>query len=385
MSVKVGIVPEDHAAPKPVGGDGGCPYNGLPEKAFFRNAILRQGDLAIEVGGDIVLDSSSRVMSAGSCFAARIATFIKSSGVNYLAADDRAAHDDSIREETPNLFSLRYGNIYTVRHLLQLLQRATGALTTEPPVARDKNGRYRNLARPAVLSYASVEALRADDRAHLQNLLTLLGQADVFIFTLGLTEHWVDTACDLVLPTTPGCGYGEFDSGRHQFRNASLAEITDELGGCFQILRQINPQLKILLTLSPVPLVATYTDVSAIEATFYSKSLLRQAVALAIGAWPHKSVTYFPSYEIITNPHVIRENFEDDMRSISAAGVARVMAQFKRRFVADNSEESFARIEPPSLSISALPSSGAVRADVDPVCDEENIWNAYLSKKGSGR
>jgi hypothetical protein len=368
----------------------GCPYDDLAQRAFFRNAILRRGDLALDPDPNFALTMSSRVMSAGSCFAARIAQFIKTSGVNYLAADDRAATDDSVREETPNQFSLRYGNIYTVRHLLQLLLRATGVWVTEPPVARDKNGRYRNLARPAVLSYSSIEALRADDRAHLRNLLTLLGAADVFIFTLGLTEHWVDTAYDLVLPTTPGCGYGEFDPSRHRFRNASLADVADELSQCFGLLQQINPRLKILLTLSPVPLVATYTPTSAIEATFYSKSLLRQAIAQAIAAWPGQNVTYFPSYEIITNPHVIGENFEPDMRSISAAGVARVMAQFRQRFLAEAAPAVSVADDDgmtgvlPALSIGApLEAAAAGEPETDPVCDEENVWRAYLRKKGA--
>lgn len=366
-----------------------CPYNDLPEKAFFRNAVLRQGDLDGASDKTLQLTASTKVMSAGSCFAARIATFIKKSGIHYLEANDRSAADDSVREETPNQFSLRYGNIYTVRHLLQLLQRATGALMTEPPVASDKNGRYRNLARPAVLSYASIDALRADDRDHLNNLMTLLRQADVFIFTLGLTEYWVDTQLDLALPTTPGCGYGDYDPARHQFRNASLADVTHELAQSFALLRQINPRLKILLTLSPVPLVATYTAVSAVEATFYSKSLLRQAIAQAMAEWPHGNVTYFPSYEIITNPHVIRENFESDMRSISDAGVARVMAQFRRRFMDDSAAAPVAAAAPaftiarPTLSI-GIPALAHAASDtpVDPVCDEENIWHAYLSKKG---
>lgn len=325
-------------------------------------------------------------MSAGSCFAARIATFIKACGVQYLQEDDRISADgQAVREESPSLFSLRYGNIYTVRHLLQLLQRASGALHVEPPVAVDKQGRFRNLSRPAVLSYADVRTLRADDQAHLANIIRMLGAADVFIFTLGLTEHWVDTSCDLVLPTTPGCGYGDFDPARHQFRNSSLGEVTGELGQCFALLAQINPRLKIILTLSPVPLVATYRSMSAIEATFYSKSLLRQAIAEAIGAWAGTNVAYFPSYEIVTNPHVIAQNFEADMRSISAAGVGRVMSHFQTRLM-DGRGSPFLHAEtapPPTLKIGiSSPQPAEAQFATDPVCDEENIWRAYLGKKG---
>jgi hypothetical protein len=364
--------------------DHDCPYNDLPEHAFFRNAVLRQGNLAPAPRPHFQLTSESRVVSAGSCFAARIAAFIQKSGVNYLKTEDRATADETIvREESENLFSLRYGNIYTARHLLQLLQRAAGQLVVDPPVAVDKNGRYRNLFRPSVLSYASVEALRADDTNHLRNVLALLQQADLFMFTLGLSEQWVDRISGLSLPSTPGCGYGEYNKNIHFFHNSTLDEVREELLAVFALLQSINPRLKILLTLSPVPLVATYEQTSAVEATFYSKSLLRQAIDGAVKAWPQANVTYFPSYEIITNPHVINDNFESDMRAISEAGVARVMAHFRTCFLTGDTVEPQAAAEnvaPAATGFKPFVMKNEAAADVDPVCDEENIWTAYLNK-----
>jgi hypothetical protein len=367
--------PNNGASP---GRDGGCPYNGLPERAFFRNETLRRGNLAFDQDPGLSLLPSTRVMSAGSCFAARIADFIRSSGINYLSTDDRIAVDDAVREETPNVFSLRYGNIYTTRHLLQLLQRATGALSVAPPVTRDGEGRYRNLLRPSVLSYASPTILLADDASHLRNVATMIGQTDVFIFTLGLTEYWKHLQSGLALPATPGCGHGAFDAAQHAFHNATLDEVVDELEQSIDCLRRLNPAVQVLLTLSPVPLVATYTPVSAVEATFYSKSLMRQAIAVACAS--RSGVSYFPSYEIITNPHVIREHFAADMRSVSDAGVARVMAHFRARYVAaDDSQEIIAI---PVLS--DVPSASVpVSAAINPVCDEENIWTSYLNRKGA--
>ena len=80
------MAPTDAAADR-----GGCPYNGLPEKAFFRNDTLRRGDLAFQPDPALSFTPSTRVMSAGSCFAARIADFIRSSGIAYLSAEDRIA------------------------------------------------------------------------------------------------------------------------------------------------------------------------------------------------------------------------------------------------------------------------------------------------------
>jgi hypothetical protein len=365
------MAPTDAAADR-----SGCPYNGLPEKAFFRNDTLRRGDLAFQPDPVLSLTPATRVMSAGSCFAARIADFIRKSGVTYLSAEDRIAADDAVREESPNVFSLRYGNIYTTRHLMQLLQRAAGELSVAPPVTQDANGRYRNLLRPSVLSYASPTLLLADDAAHLRNVAMMIGEADVFIFTLGLTETWIEMQTALALSSTPGCGHGAFDPARHEFHNATLEEVVDELQRSIDLLRKLNPRLHILLTLSPVPLVATYTPVSAVEATFYSKSLLRQAIAIACASRSH--VSYFPSYEIITNPHVIGENFAADMRSISDAGVARVMAHFRSRYLgpAEPGQDDIIAVPLPDLS-------ATVDASINPACDEENIWTSYLHRKGA--
>ena len=100
-----------------------CPYNDLPDRAFFKKVGERNGDLSIVPDERVSLGPDDKVVSAGSCFAARIANFIRSSGLTYLFDDDRVVSDnDLVREESDAIFSLRYGNIYTTRHLLQLLQ-----------------------------------------------------------------------------------------------------------------------------------------------------------------------------------------------------------------------------------------------------------------------
>jgi len=360
-----------------------CPYNDLPDRAFFKKVGERNGDLSIVPDERVSLGPDDKVVSAGSCFAARIANFIRSSGLTYLFDDDRVVSDnDLVREESDAIFSLRYGNIYTTRHLLQLLQRVVGEEIIEPPVVVDGAGRYRNLSRPSVLSYDSVETLRSDDTAHIENIKTFIERATVFTFTLGLTEQWIDKESGITFPSAPGCGFGEYDESKHVFHNSTVEEVTAELRESIDLLQRINPELSIILTLSPVPLVATYTSVSAVEATFYSKSILRQAISnvLSDSSDTMASVTYFPSYEIIMNPYCIKENFAADMRTISEMGVDRVMDHFRRRFVRGGIDE-------PAISIDFAVDSPLVEQEpgppsgVDPVCEEENIWNAYLNKK----
>ena len=52
---------------------------------------------------------------------------------------------------------------------------------------------------------------------------------------------------------------GTFDADRHHFHNSSHEEIVTELQQAFAAIRAVNPRMKFLLTVSPVPLTATAT------------------------------------------------------------------------------------------------------------------------------
>jgi len=77
-------------------------------------------------------------------------------------------------------------------------------------------------------------------------------------------------------------------------------------------LRTINPNVRIFITVSPVPLEGTASTFNVFEANAISKSIVRYAVALAGEQEP--SFTYFPSYEIVTQiaPSVGISSFGQD-------------------------------------------------------------------------
>jgi hypothetical protein len=63
-------------------------------------------------------------------------------------------------------------------------------------------------------------------------------------------------------------------------------------------LKDLNPDIRVFITLSPVPLEGTGSGYSVFEANSISKAITRYALALAHEREP--SFTYFPSYEIVT-------------------------------------------------------------------------------------
>ena len=98
----------------------------------------------------------------------------------------------------------------------------------------------------------------------------------------------------------------------------------------FDALRDWNKNAKIILTVSPVPLAATASGRHVLEATTYSKSVLRVACSEAAAQRP--DVVYFPAYEIITGAFSRGSYFAADLRTVTEAGIDHVMNAFLRHF-----------------------------------------------------
>jgi hypothetical protein len=154
----------------------------------------------------------------------------------------------------------------------------------------------------------------------------MLGEMNVFLFTLGLTETWYNSKGDYCYPVVPGAIAGEFDESLHAFRNFRCNEVVADLKQVVQMLFNQNRNLKVLFTVSPVGLVATAEQRSVIVSTAASKSILRAAVDEVVGA--NSNVDYFPSYEIIASPPSQSRFWADGLRDVTEKGVATVMEIF---------------------------------------------------------
>jgi hypothetical protein len=90
------------------------------------------------------------------------------------------------------------------------------------------------------------------------------------------------------------------------------------------------PDVRIIVTVSPVPLMNTFSTMDIVVANSWAKSLLR-AVSQEWAA-AHSNVDYFPSYEIVHNSDR-REMWEDDLRHVKGQGVQHIMDLFLRNYI----------------------------------------------------
>jgi len=88
------------------------------------------------------------------------------------------------------------------------------------------------------------------------------------------------------------------EPARFEMHVLSFQECYDYLERTIQLLlKHCRPDLRILLTVSPVPLTKTHRDEDVIVANCYSKSALRAVAETVIAK--HEFISYFPSYESV--------------------------------------------------------------------------------------
>jgi hypothetical protein len=123
---------------------------------------------------------------------------------------------------------------------------------------------------------------------------------------------------------------GIFDAGSHGFVNLRVGEVISELEETVEFILKRNPDARFVLTVSPVPLIATMEDRSVLVSTIYSKSVL--LVAAEEVAARYRQVAYFPSYEIITGNFTRGNYFTEGLRDVTEAGVSHVMHLFMKHY-----------------------------------------------------
>ena len=341
------------------------PYSGLPDHQFWRRSVAGVEPFLFDpvVTTRFRIDQSNRVATAGSCFAQHISNRLARIGFNYFVAEaGEQLGDDERRQLNYGVFSARFGNLYTTRQLLQLFQECFDGRTPAEGVWQREDGRFVDALRPQIdpRGHAGEDEVRAERRRHLDSVRRMFRECDVFVFTLGLTEAWRSRLDGTVYPVAPGVSGGSHDPERHEFVNFDVLQVKADREEFLQRLKGVNPEVKVVLTVSPVPLIATFEPRNVLVATTYSKSVLRVAAETAYRA--HDWVEYFPSYEIITGNYNNSAYYEADYRGINAIGVDHAMRCFLRHYT------GAAGNAPPS---SAAPYIASAESDL--VCDEEAI------------
>lgn len=309
------------------------PYKNLPDKAFWKRSVTSKEVHEVDPVSqfELRITTETKVATAGSCFAQHIARHLQNSGFNYYVEEKGhpIVSPSILKKHNYGMFSARYGNIYTARQLIQLFERAYGNFSPKEQAWIEEDCSVKDPFRPNVQpgGFISESEMLADRTQHLSAVRTMFETLDVFVFTLGLTECWISKEDGAAFPLCPGVSGGKYSEDKYEFYNQSVNDVISDMQLFINKLKEVNPQAQMILTVSPVPLMATAEhNAHVLTATTYSKSVLRVAAESLTKQNNH--VHYFPSYEIITGAFNRGQYYSSDLRNVVESGVSHVMKLF---------------------------------------------------------
>jgi thioredoxin-like negative regulator of GroEL len=201
----------------------------------------------------------------------------------------------------------------------------------EDHIVETQAGKYVDLH---VISSVRPEArpLVTARRAAINAAYAAASVCRVVIVTLGLVELWFDTRTGYYLNSAPRPASLRKEPDRFRLHVLSFEEAQDYLERALLLLRKHgHPDLRVLLTVSPVPLAATHRDEDVIVANCYSKSVLRAVAETA--TLKHDFVSYYPSYESVAYSDrriAWRDDFIHVTDEIVALNVGRMVDAFTK-------------------------------------------------------
>ncbi len=275
--------------------------NGNPTAArLFEADAARKFVLKGWIPPKPVIRPDTQVTAFGSCFAANISDWLSKRHYRVLntGADAKTAYVVTCGEGMVNSFVIR-----------QQFEWAWENRTFDQPLWHGYNAE----------EYGYDPAVQAETKR-------IFDETDVFILTFGLSEVWYDEPTGEVFwRTIPKDVY---DPERHRFRVSTVEENKDNLRAIYRLIRKHRPDAKVLFTLSPIPLIATFRDNSCITSNSVSKAVLRVAIDEVVREVADEGVlSYWPSYELVMD--VFRAPMKPDRRHPEQAVLNCVMTLFE--------------------------------------------------------
>lgn len=276
------------------------------------------------------INRSTAVVSAGSCFASEIAYALQREGLNYIVTEHNSAGKVTAGAGANILSdsSANWGDIFNTPSFRQLLESSFG-LRRLPRIVWQLGNHFLDPFRDGV-KFASISEYEANYDRHIAAARAAFEQAEVFIITLGLNEVWYFKMDNSVFSRSPWRIAPSFV----EHKTLSVAENVAELQLMLDVLRANNPRVKVIVTVSPVPLHATFLHETyhVVEANLHSKSVLRVAAQEFVEK--NSDVYYFPSFELVT--YGFENPWSEDQRHVDPQAVQRIMKMFRQMFVVDS-------------------------------------------------
>jgi len=128
--------------------------------------------------------------------------------------------------------------------------------------------------------------------------LKIIKDSDVFILTLGVAAAFFDRESGaFVLPRSTALNSRAL-AEKYLFRTTSVQDNVANVLYLLNFIRSISPDIRIIVTVSPVPMMASFEHESAVQADCLSKSTMRLVAHEVVNHSNIPNILYWPSFEI---------------------------------------------------------------------------------------
>jgi tetratricopeptide (TPR) repeat protein len=281
-----------------------------------RDDARLQGVASVDLKPGFAFNVGEKVFTVGSCFARNIERRLGELGFDVITRVLSFTPEEADPKDWANILN-KYNTPVMLNELAWALDPATPF--PEDSLVEAEDGMWADLHLPNFCITGAREMVLGR-RRKLEALYRRLPECRIVVVTLGMVEAWFDTRSGLYLNAPPPGPALRREPDRFELHVLSVKETADALEAMHGLLKRFgHPEFRIMLTVSPVPLKATFTGRDCLAANTYSKAALRAAAEEF--AWAHAEVDYFPSYEMVTltsreqafdrdNIHVTRETVD---------------------------------------------------------------------------
>jgi len=258
------------------------------------------------------IDKKTPITTFGSCFATEISKHLSASGYNLLGVPDGLGQQHATYYDNVVAFIDTINNTFAIKQLFDW-------------AVWDRNFYEETWHRGDKSIIEKNEKLRAGTKELFKN-------TEVFIITLGISEVWYNKETnDVFWRAIPK---NMFKSKVHGFKIATFSENKENIKSIYKTIKHINPNAKVVFTISPVPIQATFRPIPAIVADNVSKALLRCSLDefLRENEDFNKTLFYFPGYEFIKDVFPVRtgkSSYREDNRHVKSYLVEKIIKIFE--------------------------------------------------------
>jgi len=287
---------------------------------------LREPLFAPAISPGFKMQREDKIFAIGSCFARGVELALIGQKMDVLSKTAEFDSFPAMNDELALGFTNKY-NTFSIHDELRWALDTAAEFPRQSLVDLGNGVFYDPHTNPTLQLVGLEETLHR--REIMQMATRRISQCRIVIITLGMVEVWRDKIANVFINRLIPDMLRSYPD-RYELHLTNFVENLSSLERIHGLLSQFGHEdIQIVVTVSPVPLQATFSGEDVVIANTYSKSLLRTVAQEWAAA--HKNVHYFPSYEIVQNSDR-NLTWEEDMRHVKGSVVRHIMDLFLRNY-----------------------------------------------------